>query len=256
MSRFKHLELGGKESAQSAGSEVRTGGYYLRDAEKAFLEGDFEKALRAYGKVLEFQPDEPAAWTGQVRMLIELKEFEQAKALADRANERLPNQPELLAARGSALARERQIEAALAFSDAAVEAGSETSFVWLARGDVLLAADSPQSEFCFQRAITLSPGNWFTPWLASRIHFFYEKFSLALKYAQQALALDASQSVVWLQLGRCQDALGLAAPAQNSFAQALQLNPNSGAAKLAQASLNSSSFLGRLVQRWRRLLRQ
>jgi tetratricopeptide (TPR) repeat protein len=256
MSRFKNLELGGQDHEHRVPSETRSAQYYLREAEKSFFEADFEAALRAYGKVLEFQPDEPAAWVGQVRMLIELKDFEQAKSLADRANQHLPNHPEILAARAVALARERQIEAALAFSDAAVEAGPETAFVWLARGDVLLASGNSQSEFCFQRAIALSPGSWLTHWLASRIHFVYEKFSLALKYAQQALALDAAQSPVWLQLGRCQEALGLSVPAQNSFAQALQLNPNSSAAKLAQAGAGSSSLFHRLTQRWRRLLRQ
>jgi tetratricopeptide (TPR) repeat protein len=256
MSRFKNLELGRREEAKSVPAEARSGAYYLREGEKAFLEGDYEMALRAYGKVLEFQPDEPAAWVGQVRMLIELREFEQAKALADRAVEGLPHHPELLAARAVALARERQIEAALPFSDAAVEAGPENAYVWLARGDVLLAAGNSQSEFCFQRAIALSPGAWLTHWLVSRVHFVYQKFSLALKYAQQALALDGGRSVVWLQLGRCQEALGLSVPAQNSFAQALQLNPNSAAAKIALGNAGSSGFLGRLAQRWRRLLRQ
>ncbi len=256
MSRFKNLELGGNQQAQNPGGGGKTAGHYLREAEQLFMEGDYEAALRAYGRILEFQADEPAAWAGQVRMLIELRDFAQAKALADRGLQRLQDHPELLAARAVALAREKQIEAALAFSDAAVQAGQENFHVWLARGDVLLAADGPQSEFCFQQAFALSGGGWMGYWLSSRIHYFHKKFTLALKYAQQALALDGGQYVVWLQLGRCQEALGLAAPAQNSFAQALQLNPDSATAKLAQAGLGSGSLGGRLARFARRLFRQ
>jgi Flp pilus assembly protein TadD len=51
------------------------------------------------------QPAQPGRWTGQVRMLIELKEFHEAKLWADKALEKFPNEPELLAAKAVALAR-------------------------------------------------------------------------------------------------------------------------------------------------------
>jgi len=83
-------------------------------------QGDFEHALRAYARVLEYNSQNPAAWTGQVRMLIELGEFHEAKVWADKALERFAHEPELLAAKawrwgGPAIWRPRW-----AFSDAGV----------------------------------------------------------------------------------------------------------------------------------------
>jgi tetratricopeptide (TPR) repeat protein len=253
MSRFKNLELGQNQAPAKTGVPVPSAALCLHAAERAFMQGDFEAALRSYGRALEFQPDDPAAWLGQVRMFIELDDLPQAKSLADTALQRFPDHPELLAARAVTLARERQTEAALAFSDAAIEAAPQAPYVWLSRGDILLASGGPQSEFCFRQAIQLHGGTWLGYWLSSRVHHFHRKFTLALNYAQQALALDAAQSAVWLQLGRCQEALGLDLPAQNSFAQAFQLNPASLAAQLAQAAPGAGGFTSRLVRLARRL---
>ena len=69
---------------------VKDEAYYLAEARAAFENGDFELALRAFCKVLEFNPQNAAAWTGQVRMLIELGEYREAKLWADKALERFP----------------------------------------------------------------------------------------------------------------------------------------------------------------------
>jgi tetratricopeptide (TPR) repeat protein len=255
MSRFKNLELGGN-SKEAARTEARDAGFYLAQAEKAVAEGDFEGALRFYDRALSDSPGDAACWSGQVRMLIELKEYAEAKRLADKALEVLANHPQLLAARAVALARENQIEPALAFSDAAIESGPNDFYAWLARGDVLLAARIAQAEYCFRRAAEASPGNWLVLWMAARIHIVHEKFTLALKYAQQALALDSSRSVIWLEMGRCQQALALYAPAQDSFSHAVELNPQSTAAKLAQANLAANQgVFTRLSRLTRRLFR-
>jgi Flp pilus assembly protein TadD len=78
---------------------VKDEAFFLAEAKVAFENGQFAGALRAYAKVLEFNPRNPVAWTGQVRMLIELKEFHEAKLWADKALEKFPNEPELLAAK-------------------------------------------------------------------------------------------------------------------------------------------------------------
>ena len=70
-------------------------------------------------------------------------------------------------------------------------------------------------------------------WLAARIRFYYEQFALALKLAQQAVELNASHFLLWLELGRCQQALGLAGPARESYHRADQLDPHN--AEISQA---------------------
>src|SRR5262245_28831992 len=100
MSRFGNLELSGESEDQPRRQKslVKDDAYYLSQAQTAFEAGEFKAALRAYGKVLEFDPKNASAWTGQVRMLIELGEFKEAKLWADKALEHFPSDPELLAA--------------------------------------------------------------------------------------------------------------------------------------------------------------
>lgn len=252
MSRFNNLEFGDQLEEQSSNlPAAKDGQYYLSEANNAFHKSRFEEALRAYSKVLEFDPKCAAAWAGQVRMLIELGEFHEAKLWADKALEAFPNEPELLAAKAVALARAGDVKAALFFSDAAVEAQGTMPYVWLARGDVLLAGNERRAEFCFEKAMALAARDWFASWLACRIHYFYRKFSRALHFAQKALEEDATKAVVWLQLGRCQLALGLSQPATTSFEHARELDPFCRPETTEVEELSNTGILQRLRGWWR-----
>ncbi len=247
MNRFGNLEFGSEseDRSQSAG-ELRDEKFYFTEALSAFEEGHFEKALQKFAKVLEFNPQNVAAWSGQVRMLIELKEYHEAKVWADKALESFPRDSELLAAKAVALARSGDLKAALAFSDASIEERGDTPYLWLARGDVLMARNEKRADYCFEKAHLLAPQDWFVHWLASRIRLFYQKFALALKLAQQALACDSTRCVVWLQLGLCQKALGMVGVAQTSFEQALQLNSFCREADRALAELKQVGWFASL----------
>lgn len=139
MSRFGNLELDGQHEDLEQTSALKDQAYYMAEARTAHEMANFEKALRYYSKVLEYDPQLTAAWGGQVRMLIELGEYREAKVWAEKALERFPRDPELLAAKGVALGRLGELNEALAFSDASIEERGETAYVWLARADVLLA---------------------------------------------------------------------------------------------------------------------
>jgi tetratricopeptide (TPR) repeat protein len=255
MSRFVNLELGGESEDQPSQKKAlpKDEAYYRAEARSAFENGDFELALRLYSKVLEFNPNEAAAWTGQVRMLIELGQYNEARLWADKALERFPHEAELLAAKAVALARNGDLQEALAFSDSAIEERGDTPYVWLARGDVLLARKASRADYCFEKALLLAPGDWVVAWLGARIRFYYEQFAFALKLLQQAVELNAAHFLVWLELARCQQALGLAGPARHSFAQARQLNPNCRDAGLEMVRLSGMGVGPRLRGWWRRL---
>ena len=197
-----------------------------------------------YSKVLEFNPNHTAAWGGQVRMLIELGEFREAKLWADKALERFPHDAELLAAKAVALGRSGDLEAALAFSDAAIEERGDTPYVWLARADVLLARKEQRANYCFEKALVIASGDWFVLWVAARIRKFYEQLSLALKLLQQAVELNATNFFLWFELGECQQALGLVGAARVSFTQAKELNPNFSEAKTNLIRLSSGTGVG------------
>lgn len=254
MSRFINLEFGDESEDQShlkAGPKDE--GYYSREARTAFENGKFETALRLYSKVLEYNPQNAAAWTAQVRMLIELGEFREARLWAEKALERFPHEPELLAAKAVALGRSGDLQGALAFSDASIEERGDTPYVWLARGDVLLAREEARADYCFEKAQLLAPNDWFIAWLAARIRYYYEQFALALKLLQQAVEWNAAHFFLWLELGHCQQALGLVGPARRSFNTARQLNPQCDEAGLALARLSETGLWARVRGWWRRL---
>src|SRR6267154_1155830 len=192
MSRFGNLEFDGEseELSREQPRLVKDEGYYFAEARSAFENGSFESALRLYSKVLEFNPQNAAAWTCQVRMLIELGEFREAKLWADKALERFPHEPELLAAKAVALGRTGDLQGALSFSDASMEERGDTPYVWLARADVLLAREEPRADYCFEKALALAPRNWFIAWLGARVRFYYEQFALALRLVQQGIDLN------------------------------------------------------------------
>lgn len=258
MSRFGNLEFG-DESAEQLSSEPTRGGdeaAHLEAGDAAFAQGEFERALRRYSKVLEFNPQNAQAWTGQVRMLIELGEFKEAKLWADKALEKFPHDPELLAAKAVTLARVGDLDGALLFSDASIEERGDSPYLWLARGDVLLARQEGRADYCFEKALLLAPQNWFFNWLAARVRLVYDQFVLALKLLEQAIEWDAGRFVLWLELGRTQAALGLVNPARNSLLQARLLNPQSAAANEALRALDETGLASHLQGWWRRVFKK
>lgn len=254
MSRFGNLEFrDGSEQERAKAPIHQDAAHFLEHAQRSFDRGRFEEALRAYAKVLEFDAQNGEAWTGQIRMLLELGEFREAQVWADSALERFAEDPDLLAAKAVALARQGELDEALAFSDSAIQEGGASPFVWLARGDVLLARGEKRAAFCFEKAVTTAPGNWRVHWLVSRIYCWYRQFARALKWAQQALELDAAQPAAWWQLGRCQAAVGFATPARKSFQHAEELDPECRMNETILLEMSDANLWTRLsarMQRW------
>lgn len=254
MSRFGKLEFDDQSEREFFDlTAVKDEAWFLRQAGLAFESADFEKALRAYAKALEFNPRSEVAWAGQVRALIELGEYREAALWADKGLEQAPDHPELLAAKAVALGRQGDLEEALAFSDASIEERGDTPYVWLARGDVLLAREESRAEYCFEKAMAMASGDWFVAWLAARIRYYYEQFAAALKLIQQALEWNATHFLLWLELGRCQLALGMPGPAAHSFDQARQLNPDCTDARQGMVRAANTGLGARLRGVWRRL---
>jgi tetratricopeptide (TPR) repeat protein len=144
----------------------------------------------------------------------------------------------------------------MAFSDASIEERGDTPYIWLARGDVLLAREERRADYCFEKALLLAPRDWFTAWLAARVRFFYQQFALALKLVQSALEWDPCQGVLWLQLGLCQQQLGLVGAARNSLGRALEIHPRWSPAENALLELDRAGPLTRLADGIRNLFRK
>ena len=255
MSRFENLEFEGQPRKQAVHgqSPLKDHFYYLDEARQAFENGYFSQALRFYSKVLEFNPLDVTAWAGQSRMLIEMNEFKEANLWADKALERFPNSAELLAVKAVALARSGDLVGALALSDASMQELGEMPYLWLARADVLLARKEPRAEYCLEKALHLAPGDWFVTWLAARIRTFYQQFAMAAKLLQQALEFNAGHFRLWLDLGVCQQALGLYEASRKSLLRAKELQSDCPETDRALARLKSIGVLDRIAGWWQGL---
>lgn len=254
MSRFGNLEFESSHEGESHEcASAHDEAYFIASARKAFESAEFEKALRWFAKVLEFNPQNTAAWTGQVRSLIELGELREAVLWADKALERFPHEPELLAAKGVARGRDGKLEEAIALSDASIEERGDTPYIWLARADVLLARKEARADYCFDKALAIAPGDWVVPWLAARIRHYYRQITVAMKLLQIALERNTTHFLLWLELGSCQLALGMTGPAERSFNEARQLNPDCSEARLALTRVAATGFWLRVRGAWRQI---
>ncbi|MBM4043382.1 MAG: tetratricopeptide repeat protein, partial [Planctomycetes bacterium] len=108
--RFSNLEFGdgGEAPAPAAtapraeqpfASQLKDADYYLRQAEAQELEGSHDAALRSFSAALGENPLLLDAWVGQLRMLLELGEYPEARLWADKALEKFPNHAQVLAAK-------------------------------------------------------------------------------------------------------------------------------------------------------------
>ncbi len=248
MSRFTNLELGddSEKRSSSASTGLTDEMRFLADADAAFASGKFNDALRWFARVLEFNPNNAIAWTGQVRALIEMGDFREASTWADKAMEKFPREPELLAAKGVAVARLGDLEAAAAFSDAAFEQRRETPYLWLARGDVFLARKDSAAEGCIARALEMAAGLWLFAWLAARVRMFHKQFAVGLKHVRQALELNPTSPLLWAVAADCENRIGLVQAAEASLARAFELDPHNEDARHVRRELGNPGALRRI----------
>jgi len=258
MSRFVNLELDGHSEDHSHEQKglLKDESYYLAEARSAFENGNFESALRFYSKVLEFNPENAAAWTHQVRMLIELGEGREAKLWADKALERFPHEPELLAAkpsrwRAAAICKGRWPFRMPRSKNAAIRLTSG----W--PGGLCCWPGKSSGRLLLREGALLAPKIGSPLGWRQGFGIIMDSSSLALKLVQRSDRNGTrAHFVLWLQQGQCQQALGLLGPAKHSFTQARQLNPRCSEAEAALVALSQPASGDRMRGWGRRLSRQ
>jgi len=256
MSRFSHLEFEEKGTPKAQGPQgepVRDERFFHERAKAAWLAGDFEEALRNYSRALEKNSAFYDGWFGQVRMLIELGEYQESSLWADKALELFPEHPELLAAKAVACARDADIDKAQAFSDNAISKRGATPYVWLARAEVLLLRRSNMAETCIRNAISLA--NTAAPIVrfeAGRLLLNSRSYLSAMEYLRPAVKEMPKSALVWYEFGRCQAALGFP-EAEVAFGQSLKLQPGWAEAQAALSQFKERGLMGRIRAAFRRL---
>lgn len=242
----KHAETRAAPAA-IAGTPVRTPGHDMALADEAFRAGSFEQALQLYTRALREDRSLIRSWVGQVQMLVELAEYPEARLWADKSLELFKNNGELLAAKSRACLRQGDRPAATAASDASLQCPGSSPARWQARAEVLLDRSPDRARDCFERSFTEAGADWFERVVVARAYLFHSAAASAVTYAQAAVQFQPASSYAWLILGRCQQSLGWAAQARESFSRSLQLPGDRTVALAAISALDQRSAPARLL---------
>lgn len=260
--RFSNLEFRQeRQESQSPGelqaswqkNAERDTTHLLQQARVAHGWREHEAALRLYTRCLQEDRRVIAAWVGQMRMLVQLGEYREARVWSDKALELFRGHGELLAAKAQACVRLNDRRGGFECSDAAMQATGSSPWRWAARGELLLATGGRQYDECFQRALAEPAADWFDRVQIARIYSFYRRSTSALHYLNLALAAEPTQGCLWFDRGECQRELGLRADAAQSYQHCLSLRPDYAPARHALDELDKpDSLLGRLKGFWKR----
>ncbi len=252
--RFQRLELDPpRESVETReGIPARDHRFHLDRARNNHRAGRFEQALQDYTRCLEHERTVIPAWVGQVRMLVELGEHAEARLWSDKALELFRDNPELLAAKAQACARLGDLETAFQCSDAALHAPKTSAWRWISRGEVVLASSRAdeatfrRAAVCFRKALAEEGTDWFDRLTIGRILVYHHRLSDALPFLRKAARDAGESSFAWLELGRCQEALGMKAEARTSYTECLALQGHRDEARAALEGLERKGILDRL----------
>ena len=254
MGRFSKLELDDKQAKANKELLDKTAPieegydqeYYLQQANEYYRKGDYEKSLRYYSRALGIDNTLVPAWVGQVRALIELKEYREAHVWVNKALEIFPGEPDLLAAKAVVYCKLGQVKQAIAISDLAMEQKTPTAFVWLARGQVFLSKRGRNAEFCFNKAIELSKDDWFMYQLVGLTYMEKKQYSRAQQYLSEATSRNSTNPYLWLEVGLCCQNLGFYPRAIKCFEQALEIDPRYKPADKALTRAKRTKWVYRL----------
>lgn len=255
-SRFSRLEFDDQDpqaelsAAPVHGAAAPTSQGYINQAVERRRWGQCEEALRLYTRCLKEDRTVIPAWVGQVQMLVELGEYDEARLWSDKALEAFRNNGEILAAKAQACARLKDFRAAYACSDAALHSPGSSAWRWQSRGEVLIAKGERLHVECFEKALSEADATWFDRVIVGAIYMFYGQSGRAVQYLRQAIELEPGHGYNWFMLGQCQAALGCTAAAREAFDHCIQLAPRYQPAREARQNVAQRSWLSNL---WRKV---
>jgi len=225
---------------------------WMREASDQRRKGQYESALRSYGRALECERSYVAAWVGQAQMLILLGEPRQAEMWTISGLKVFPNNADLLAARAQAVCRLGNYREALIHNDAAIQGEGNSAYRWQVRGEVMTVTKSKTADHCFDSAEQID-ADWLVKTENANILRFYKKPIKALGRATAAVDAAPEVPFAWMIKGLCEYESGFRSQAIKSLEQVLQLDPASKEAKYhLAAALSDTGFWKRLWSFFRR----
>ncbi|MBL9119860.1 MAG: hypothetical protein JNL80_08100 [Phycisphaerae bacterium] len=243
------------EALDLYGTPKRDAKHFLMLAVDSQRTGHHETALQHFTRAVREDRTTVPAWVGQVQMLVELREYAEARLWADKALELFRDNGDLLAAKAQACLRQGDTVTALAASDVSLKSSGSSAWRWAVRGEVMLSRGEAIFRNCLQKALAEPGADWFDRTLMATMGLFHGKAAWALEYAQQGVASQPNAPFAWLVLGRCQQALGWSEQAHETYRRCLELTPRLEEAVKAMDGIERESSGSRLLRRIRSWLR-
>jgi len=224
-----------------------------RAADREYRLYNFEKALRAYAKALEFSPMNTVAWGGQVRCLLRMGEYREALMWCDKAMETAGESPELLSLKATIMCRMGDFDRAYGLCDAALAMPGTSAWPWLCRGELLLNGKIHNAEFCFEKALAAENRVEVMLEICRRMIFagYYSKALKLLKDTQEKVPHEAG---LWYEQGCCYRYMGMRTAALAAFARTVELEPEFSSAMSAFNAVGKDSLFKRFIRKlmfWR-----
>jgi tetratricopeptide (TPR) repeat protein len=219
---------------------------WMRDADKHRRRGDYELAMRSYGRALEMERSHVSAWLGQVQMLIMLNEPRQAELWAVSGLKIFPGNADLLAAQAQAMCRLGKDREAMQFSDASLQGEGNSAYRWSVRGELLLSQKSSTATHCFDNAEKFD-GDWLVKVENANILRCYNANLYAVQRATAAVQAAMDSPLAWMTKGICELETGLVTEAKTSLNRALELDKNYIEARDWLAKIENNRYFFRRI---------
>lgn len=252
--RFQWLEFEAGEAPAGPPGPGTDAHRPMQEARKAFLEGDYEAALRHYSDALKEDKALHEAWAGQVRCLVRLDELREAQAWAVKACGLFPGVAILESARAGALAAAGLVHEARAASDDALElaerANLQEPHLWLERAAVLLRdGQRPTANMCLAklRELTRRDPDWEQRVAVELLEA--GDLTVALDLLNEVTAQRPNRAYGWLLAARASRRLGLKDKARQALDHADRLRPEWPAVQKERQLLKRPCWIATLVFR-------
>ncbi|RME22126.1 MAG: tetratricopeptide repeat protein [Deltaproteobacteria bacterium] len=257
MGRFEHIagQPPPRDDERGAGAPVADAPAFVAQARKAQACGAFQAALRLYGRALEEDRFHVDAWLGQVQVLLDMGQPEEAATWMEQAARVVGEVPGLLALRALAASRRGALDEARQWSDRAMRDGADRADVWLARAAVVYSAGNGRiARVNLDKAHERDPGPD-TARRCAEVALDHGDLGAARTWLTRADRADPDNPLVALRLGVYHERQGDLAQARHHLERALQLEPRLEPARLALEDLDRRGPWARLraaLRRWSR----
>lgn len=250
--RFEWLEFGGQTDNPEPTAVEKDARQSVLDARRAYNEGEYEKALRAWSSALKTDKAQHEAWAGQVYCLIRMRELSESQTWAAKACQVFPNVAVLESARAHALAASGLVTQAMAASDVAIEiaerTGLQDAHLWLDRAACLLAhGKNGTAAFCLEKVRELRPND--ADWEQDIALVLLDAGDPASALASLTRVLDkrSDSAYAWLLTARAAQRVGLRSRAQQALNEAERRRPGHPLVVEERARMHRPCWIASLV---------